>query len=257
MMRFLVVCLLFVSQLPAQEPNVEQIIAKSVAANQRNFEAGPHFNWKERDRTPKGSKTYQVTMIDGTPYYRLLEVNGEPLSPEQEHKEMQKQQQETKKRDSEAADARRERIAKYEKDRTRDNRMMHQLTKAFDFKLVGTKNVRGFEVWVLKATPKPGYQPPNRDTEVLTGMEGELWVDQQTCQWVRVYAVVLHPVSIEGFLAQVEPGTQFDLQYIPVSHDVWQPSEYSMQAHARVMFMFNHSSQEQDTYWDYQPVAAK
>jgi hypothetical protein len=41
---------------------------------------------------------------------------------------------------------------------------------------------------------------------VLTGMEGKLWIDEKTFQWVKVEATVIRPVSIEGFLAEVEPG---------------------------------------------------
>lgn len=237
------------------QPDVQQIISNSVNANQRDFEAAPHFNWKERDRTPGGgSKTYQVTMIEGTPYNRLIALNGRPLSETREQQEMQKQQQETEKRRSESPDARRDRIAKFQKGRTHDNNMMAQLTKAFEFQLVGTRKLRGFQVWFLKATPRPGYQPPNMDSQVLPGMQGELWIDQKTYNWVRVHATVIHPVSIAGFLAKVEPGTQFDLQKIPVGNGIWQASHYSMRAQAKVLFMFNHNSQEDDTYWDYQPA---
>lgn len=244
----------FALRSSAQQPDVNEIISNSVAANQRDFKAAPDFNWKERDRTPDGFKTYQVTMIDGTPYNRLIAENGRALSHQREQQEMQKQNQEAEKRRSESPEARRERIAKYQNDRTRDNNLMDQLTKAFNFKLVGTGKVHGFDVWALKATPRPGYQPPNMDTQVLPGMQGELWIDQKTYQWVHVHASVIHPVSIEGFLAQVEPGTQFDLQKAPVGNGIWQPSHFSMKSHAKVLFLFNHNSQDDETYWDYQPV---
>lgn len=241
----------------AQEPSVPEIIRNSVAANNRDFDAAPNFNWKERDRTAAGVKSYQVTMIEGTPYYRVIALNGRPLSSAQAAQEMQKQNQETTKRHSESADARRERITKFQKERTRDNNMMSQLTEAFNFTLIGTKKVHGFEVWALKATPRPGYQPPNMDAQVLIGMEGELWIDQKTYEWVHVQAMVIHPVSIEGFLARVEPGTRFDLQRAPIAKGVWQPIHYSMRAQAKVLMLFNHNSQEDDTYWDYEPVTSE
>jgi hypothetical protein len=246
--------LLLALQLPGQAPDLQEVIANSVIANQKDFDAAPRYNWKERDRTPAGSKTYQVTMIEGTPYYRLLAENDQPLSPERQQEELQKQQHATEKRRSESPEARRARIAKFVKDRTRDQNMTEQLTKAFNFTFVGTKKVRGFEVWVLKATPRPGYQPPNMDAQVLLGTQGELWIDQHSYQWVHVHATVIRPVSIEGFLARVEPGTQFDLQKSPIGDGIWQPSHYSMRAQAKVLFMFNHSSQEDDTYWDYEPA---
>lgn len=239
----------------AKPPDVSQIIAKSVAANQRDFDAGPHFNNKERDRTPGGgSKTYQVTMIDGTPYQRLIAVNGKPLSPEQNAQELKKQEQAAAQRRSESAEDRQKRIEKFEKDRRRDHAMIEQLTKAFNFTLVGQGRMRGFNVWVLKATPKPGYKPPNMETQVLTGMEGALWIDQKTYNWVRVTAQVIHPVSIEGFLAEVEPGTRFELEKSPVGGGIWQPTHYSMKASAKVLHMFSHNSTDDETYFDYKPA---
>src|ERR1700745_495583 len=131
------------SLLRAEGPAVQQIISNSVAANKKDFDAAPNFNWKETDRTPSGSKTYQVTMIEGSPYNRLIAENGKKLSSEREQQELQKQQQVTEKRRNESPDARRQRIKNFEQERTRDNNMINQLTEAFNFTLIGTRHVRG------------------------------------------------------------------------------------------------------------------
>jgi hypothetical protein len=89
------------------------------------------------------------------------------------------------------------------------------MTIAFDFHLVGKRTLGGHQVFVLKATPRKDYKPPNRDCEALTGMEGTLWIDQKTFQWVKVEAHVIHPVRIEGFVAEVEPGTRFEVEKGP------------------------------------------
>src|SRR5689334_9993821 len=192
----------------AQQPDVKTIIQKSVAANERDFEAAPHFNYKEKDKSGNEIKTYQVTMIEGSPYQRLLSENGEPLSKERAAEEMKKEQQAIAQRKAESPEQRRSRIAEYEKGRKRDHAMMSQLSEAFDFTLAGKKKIKKFNVWLLKATPRAGYKPPNMEAQVLTGMEGEMWIDQKTFQWVKVTAKVIRPVSIEGFLASVEPGTR-------------------------------------------------
>ncbi len=236
----------------AQQPDVQSIIQNSVAANEADFKAAPEFNYKETDRAGKGSKTYQITMIEGSPYQRLIAINGEPLSKEQQAAAQQKQQQEIQKRRSESSAEKEERIAKYEKDRKRDHEMMNQLTEAFRFTFIGEKKLRGFDVYVLKATPRPGYNPPNMETQVLPGMEGMLWIDQKTFQWVKVTARVIHPVSIEGFLARVEPGTAFELENGPVPGGSWQAKHFSMRSKARVLDMFQHGSQQDSTYFDYQ-----
>ncbi len=235
----------------AQRPDIASIIQKSVAANQADFKAAPDFNYKERDREGKGSKTYQITMIEGSPYQRLIAVNGKSLSKEQQAQEEKKQQHEAARRHSESQSDRQQRIAKYEKERKRDNEMMQQLTKAFDFTYTGEQRVRGFEVYVLKAKPRPGYRPPNMETQVLTGMQGQLWIDKKTFQWVKVTAEVVRPVSIVGFLAKVEPGTQFELEMSPVEGDIWQVSHFSMKSKAKILGIFRRGSQEDSTYFDY------
>jgi hypothetical protein len=241
----------------AGQPDLDEIIRKSVAANQANFNAAPDFNHKERDRTPAGTKTSQVTMIDGTPYYRLIAVNGQPLGGPQQAVEANKEEQVRRQRESQSTGERQQRIAKYENERKRNNQMMEQLTVAFTFTLVGQRKVNGFNVWVLKATPRPGYQPPNMEMQVLPGMQGELWIDQQSYQWVKVTARVIRPVSIEGFLAQVEPGTQFELENLPVGGGAWQPSHFAMKSQAKVFFLINRSSQADETYFDYQRISGK
>jgi hypothetical protein len=246
-----VTALLLANQIRSQPPDVRAIIAKSVQANQRDFNAAPRYNNKERDRTAEGTKLYQITMIDGTPYRRLLAINGNPLSPARQAEELRKERQAAAEREAESAEQRRARIAKYQKERTRDHNLIEQLTEAFKFEFVGEARLRGFDVYVVKATPRPGYHPPNIDCQVLPGMQGELWIDKNTSQWVKVTAQVIRPVSIEGFLAQVEPGTRFELEKAPVGGDIWQPSHFSMKSHAKVLFLVNHSSSADETYFDY------
>ncbi|HEX4810104.1 MAG TPA: hypothetical protein VH325_14290 [Bryobacteraceae bacterium] len=234
--------------------NVEEIIQKSVAANQRDFEAAPKYSYQETDRTGASSKTYQVLMIDGSPYNRLIAENGSPISSVRDQEEQRKLAQATSQRRSESQADREKRIAKYQQERRRDHAMLQQLTVAFDFKLLGQHKSGGFQVYVLRATPKPGYKPPNMETQVLPAMHGELWVDERTFDWVKVTAEVTHPVSIEGFLAEVEPGTRFELEKRPVGDGIWLPSHFAMASNAKVLHLFHHNSEENDTFSDYKRV---
>lgn len=241
----------FVATGSSQRPDVHTIVSKSVQANERDWTASPDYSYKERDKVASGTKTYQVMMIEGTPYRELIAVNGEPLSASQRAQQQQKLQQVTAQRKAESPEQRQQRIQKYQRELKRDHTLMQQLTIAFDFKLVGQRMVNGRDTWLLKATPKPSYKPPSMETEVLTGMQGQMWIDQATYHWVKVTAQVMHPVSIEGFLAQVEPGTRFELEKTPVDDDIWQTSHFAMRSHAKVLYLFNHSSSEEEWYFDY------
>jgi len=43
-----------------------------VEANERDWQAAPKYNYFERDQIGAGTKTYQVLMILGSPYHRLV-----------------------------------------------------------------------------------------------------------------------------------------------------------------------------------------
>lgn len=252
MIRPLLVFTLLASVSGFAQVDVRTIIQRSVAANEADWNATPQYSYFERDQDPKGgTRTFEVMMILGSPYQKLVETNGKPLSAADQAKEEQKLQQTIAQRCNENSQQRAQRIAKYERDRKRDHLLMDQLTQAFDFTLAGEEKLGPFEVYALTATPRPGYQPPNNQAKVLTGMEGKLWIDKQSFQWVRVEAQVIHPVSIEGFLAQVQPGTHFELEKAPVAPNVWLPKHFAMRASAKVLFIFGHNEQEDESYWGY------
>lgn len=235
-------------------PDVQTIIKKSVAANEADWKAAPNYSYRERDRVSSGTKTYEVTMIEGSPYRRLVAMNEEPLPPEAEANERRKLERVIAQRRAESPEQRRSRIAQYEKDRKRDHLMMSQLTEAFDFKLIGSRMIDSHDVYVLRAIPLKGYKPPNMETQVLPAMRGELWIDKRTFQWVKVTAHVIRPVNIEGFLAEVQPGTRFELEKMPVDDGIWLAKHFEMKSSAKVLFLFNRSDQEDNTFSNYQKI---
>jgi hypothetical protein len=238
------------------QDDVANIIQRASEASERDWNAVPEFDNFERDRNKDGDKTYADTMVDGSPYERLVAVNGHPLNNAKQKEEQDKYEKAVTERQHESADKRSERIAEYQADRKRDHTLMQQMTAGFDFHLAGKRRLNGYSVYVLKATPRPGYKPPDRDSEVLTGMEGTMWIDQKTFQWVKVEAHVIHPVRIEGFLAEVEPGTQFEVEKRPVSDDIWLASHYSMKSNAKVLLLFPHRGHEDDSYFNYRRASA-
>jgi hypothetical protein len=247
--------LLFLCLLASAQDNAASIVQKSAEANKRDWAAGLQFDDCERDRDKDSDKTYAVTMLFGSPYQRLVAVNGRPLQPAQQRQELKKFEEAKAQRRRESPQQRSQRISKYQVERKSEQTLFEQMTTAFDFHLIGDQTVDGHTVYAIGATPRKGYRPPNRDSKVLTGMQGTLWVDHDTFQWVRAEAHVTHPVLIEGFLAEVEPGTQFEFEKKPVSRDVWLVSHFSMKSRARVLRVFPHRGQEDDTFFQYRKTS--
>jgi hypothetical protein len=229
----------------------ETIIAKSVQANERDWHAEPQYSYTQTTKDSTGTKTYEVTMLFGSPYKRLVRVNGEPLSPQERDREQQKFNEALARRRSQSKGAAAQRVSEYEKERHRDRLMMQQLTKAFRFTLTGESELSGRHVYVLRADPRPDYRPPNMEAHVLSGMKGELWIDKDSFQWVRVIAHVISPVNIGGFIATVEPGTYFELEKGPVTDQIWLPTHFKTQSQSKVIKIFHHATQEEETYSDY------
>jgi hypothetical protein len=232
-------------------PDVPEIVRQSVVANHRNLAASLDFDHCERVLTHDGTKTYAVTMMVGTPYQRLLEINGQPLSNEDKQREQQKQDAARFARERETPGERTTRLEKHEKDRRRNRLLLDQLPLAFDYSIEGEQTIGRYDAYVLHATPKRDYQPPTLEAQVLMGMEGRFWIERNTFQWIKAEAAVVRPVSIVSFLARIEPGTQFTLEQSPVGSDVWMPAHFTMRTRGRVLFLLKQRMQMDATYFDY------
>ncbi len=249
---------LSVSALSAA-PNPDEIIRKSVEAIKSDWAQTPKYSYLERDVEIKRhsmptAKTYQVLMIDGSPYNVVTAINDESLSADEKAIEQRKLQREIEKRQNESERERQRRIAKYQKESEHNHQMLQEMVDAFEFHLAGQAQVDGHACWVLDAQPRPGYEPGGHEGRVLKGMQGRLWIDEVTNQWVKVHAEVVKPVSFYGFLAKVAPGTEFDLEQTPVADAVWLPKRFHVSVRASALGFFSENSNETDTYRDYQPM---
>jgi hypothetical protein len=232
-----------------------QIIKRSVAVNAVDWNAQPEYSHRECDRKSGQSKTYQILMIDGSPYQRLVEINGQPLSAAQEQQEQTKLNREIQRRHDQSPGERQARISKYQNSRAEQHLLMKQMVEAFQFKLAGEQTVNGVDCYMLDATPNPSYQPPVEKARVLLGMKGRLWIDKDHYHWVKVQAEVINPVEFGFFIAKVKPGTKFELEQGPVG-DVWLPKHFSESVNASVFGLYGMRSSEEEVYSDYEPAQA-
>jgi hypothetical protein len=257
MLRQLLLAVSAASLAAAITPDADQIVRKSVETIQADWAQAPKFSYLERDveskrHSPRTAKTYRVLMIDGSPYNLVTAINDQPLSADEQAAEQRKLQKEIERRRKESDRERARRIAKYDKERGHEHEMLEEMVNAFQFHLTGEAQVNGRSCWVLDAEPKPGYAAPDHESRVLKGMQGMLWIDKATNQWVRVHAAVVKPVSFYGFLAKVGPGTEFDLEQAQVSDNIWMPIRFDVQVHSTALGFFNEDSTDSETYRDYQ-----
>ena len=243
----------------ATQPDATEIVRRSVQNIEADWKQAPQYSFVERDVQSKRHsaptiKSYQVLMIDGSQYNKLIAVNDHPLSAGEQAAEEAKLRAEILRRGHESERERHKRIAKFLREREQDHAMLKEMVDAFDFRAAGETSVNGHECWVFNAEPKPGYQPKTRETKVLSGMRGKLWVDKSQYQWVRVEAEVMRPVNMYGIIAKVGPGTHFFLEQGPVAGNLWLPTRFSVNVKASALGFINEDSADDETYRQYKPM---
>ena len=252
------VSLTWTGTIPA--PNIQSTVQQSVKEVEEDWRQAGNYSFIERDIESKReskpiTKTYQVLMIDGSPYNRLIGIDDRALTPQEQAEEQRKLQEAIQKRQHENYRERDKRVAKYERERHQDQAMLLAMVDAFTFRLIGDETVDGRDCWVFDAQPKPGYEPVTRETKVLKGMRGRMWIDKATNQWVKVTAEVVKPVSFYGFFAKVGEGTRFTLEQEPVSQNVWLPKHFCVNVNATALGFLNEDYVDDESYRDYKPMS--
>jgi hypothetical protein len=248
--------LVFVSVSTAQQPDARDVIRRSIAASAHNWKIARNYTFLQRTEErqmdsagqvkSKQVKTYDVTLLEGSPYVRLTQRDDHSLPPAEEEKEQEKLNKSIAGRLKETPAQRARRIHEYEQRRERQRADMAEVPEAFDFRIVSEERVDGRDTWVLDATPRRDYRPLTRDTKILPHVKGRLWIDRQTFQWVKLEAEVIDPVSWGLFLVRLDSGARIQFQQAHVNDEVWLPSQISIKASAR-LGIFKHLRVEEDT----------
>ena len=240
----------------AQTPDARAIVEHSVTAGEENWKVARNYTFlqrtEERRLDSRGNvkskevKTYDITLLEGSPYERLVARDDHPLPPAEEKKEQQKLDKSIAERMKETPAERERRIADFEKRRQRERRTMHEVAEAFDFKIAGQDRVDGRPVWIVDAEPRRDYHPRTRDAKILPHVRGRLWIDQQTFNWVKLDAEVIDPVTWGLFLVRLDKGAHIRIDETHVNGEVWLPQWISIQASAR-LGIFKQIRVEQET----------
>lgn len=247
-------------------PTAQQILERSLQASEQNWKLSENYTWREtrffRQKDKHGkvkeqeSKTYDVTMIDGKEYERLVMEDGEPLSPEKERKEQAKLDKEVAKLQKESPSQRARRLAKQKEERVEQERMFRAVPKAFRFQLIGEESIDGRPAWVIAATPREGFKPFNRPTSWLPKMKGKLWIDKQALIWLKADVETLDTISFGLFLARVGKGSTMHFEQQFVNGEVWMPRRTEVAFDARLAIFKKLYGEAEILFTDYKKFSS-
>jgi hypothetical protein len=238
----LVVCACLPAILAAQDPR--EIVRRGVEIDKKNVEIARNYTYlvRQEERKLDGSgnvkstdiQTWDVTMLEGSFYQRLVARNDQPLSPAEQKKEEDRLRQIADRRRKETEEQRQRRIANSERSRERQHAPLKEVPDAFDFRLVGEETLPSGEVYVIDATPKPGYKPKLPAAAFFPKLKGRLWIDKHDYHWAKVEMETLDTISFAGFLVRLAKGSHMIIEQERVNQEVWLNKRVTIRASARL-----------------------
>jgi hypothetical protein len=248
-----------IAQLGAAPGDAREIVRRSITAELENSKRAKNYTFLQRTEErelddsgqvkSKQSKTFDVTMLQGSSYRRLIERNDHPLLAKEEKKELDKLRTSLVDRRHETSAQREKRVSEYDNRPGRNRAMLNEIPEAFDFRLQAEEEVDSRPVYVIEGTPRAGYRPQNADARILLPkLKLTVWVDKADFNWVRINAEVIDTITMGFCLFKMSPGARFELQQTRVNDEVWLPKHTRALMSARVAFVKKVNMEQEATF---------
>jgi hypothetical protein len=248
----------------AQDPR--EIVRRSIQLMHQNLALARNYTFLERSEVReldsgghvKTRKVllYDVTLLEGSPYRRLVGKDDHPLSPEENRKEEKKLQDSIAERSKETSAQREKRLAEWERRRRRQREPLSEIPDAFNFRLAGEEQLGGRDLWVIEASPRPGYVGRTRMGKLFPKFRGKLWIDKLGYQWVRTEAEAADNISLGLFIARLNKGAWIKVEMTRVNDEVWLPRQIEASGSARLALVKKFNIETQTTYSNYRKFQA-
>jgi hypothetical protein len=241
--------------------DAREIVRKSVELDQANWLRMSDYTWlarsHERHFDARGrvaserEEAWETIILDGQPYRRIVERDGQPLPAAEQRKEQQRLDRAAAKLESETPEQKKRRSAEYAKSRQREFEFLREIPDAFQCRLEGDAKVDGRDVWVISGVPNPGYHPKTADAKALLKISGKMWIDKSDYQWVRVEAESKETISFGLFLAWLNPGAKMVFEQTRVNNEMWLPKRLFLSGNGRVGLVKKVVEDQEITWNDY------
>lgn len=186
------------------------------------------------------TRAFDVVLLEGVPYRRLISRNGRPLTAAEQ-----------------AAEGKRERAFLEQLKRGQaptpevpedEIRFNEQLVSRFVFTQEATEPLAGRPAYRLSFEPRPGRLPIRRQIDrALNRSRGEIWIDAETYEVARVRFELIDPVRVWWGIAGSINDVRGEFSRSPLSKDVWMPQHLETYLDLRVLFRTAH--REETTKW--------
>jgi hypothetical protein len=210
-------------QVPAPEELIRRAAENEVAALKQPLPC----SYFQRLQWSWGTETRRVFQAFDAAASRIVEFNDEPLGPDQLAKQIGALQKLAADRD-----ARKHALEEDQAETRRRIHMMEAFPQAFIFQPEG--DAPG-GLLKFTFTPKPGFSPPSRESQVYRGMTGAVWVSPGSQRLVRIQGVLTKDVSFGwGIFGKLDKGGRYEIEQKQTSPGVWRITRLELDVKGRV-----------------------
>ena len=182
--------------------------------------------------SPRFASTKDICETRDGAVAHLIAVNDAPLSAEDEQKEQARL-------NGLLSDPGKQRHRKQSQDAdtARAIKVLRALPAAFLYRYAGTGKGPTGEVEKFTFTPNPKFDPPDLETQVLTQMTGEIWIDAEQEHVVRLEGHLQQDVDFGwGLLGRLNKGGWIVIEQANVGENQWRIVHFQMAMSGRVVF---------------------
>jgi len=173
------------------------------------------YTYRVRKQTPNGSSVKQVADTNDGQVSYLLMMNDQPLTEEQRRIEDEKNQKILNNPEEQ-----RKRLKDQREDERRANTLVKALPDAFIYEFDGADPEP--HVVNLRFRPNPTFNAPDRETQVLKGMAGHMYIDTQANRMKRLDGTLVDDVNFGwGIFGKLHKGGHFEIRESDVGDGHW------------------------------------
>jgi hypothetical protein len=222
-------------QAPAP-PDAQALVNRALANELRAAQDPGHpMRYTLHKTSPRLSSTKLLIETKDGLVARLIAINDQPLSAEDEKKEQERL-------DGLLNDSGRQRHRKQgeDADTGRALKVLRALPHAFLYEYAGTEPASPkSQASVLKFTfkPNPDFDPPDLETEVLTAMTGAIWIDPVEERVTRLEGHLEREVDFGwGILGRLNKGGSITIEQADEGDHQWRIVHFQMEMTGRMLF---------------------
>jgi hypothetical protein len=190
------------------------------------------MRYRLRKSSPRLTSTKEIFETKDGAVARLLSINGAPLNAADEQKEQARLA-------TLLSDPGKQRHRKQSEDddSARAFKVLRALPIAFVYQFAGIGAGPTGAVKKFTFKPNPKFEPPDLETQVLTEMTGEIWIDVAQERVARLEAHLQQDVDFGwGILGRLNKGGWVVIEQANVSEHQWRIVHFQMSMSGRVVF---------------------